>query len=79
LMTISYFLYARRLHAATWFAPLWFLVQPVAAALTFLGVRKTMMEMPTRDESSPRSSGPHPPTGKKRGRGGQTSETSRRP
>ncbi len=79
LMTISYFLYARRLHAATWFAPLWFLVQPVAAALTFLGVRKAMMEMPTRDESSPRSSGPHPPTGKKRGRGGQASETSRRP
>jgi len=42
LMTISYFLYARKLHAATWFAPLWFLVQPVAAVLTFLGVRKSL-------------------------------------
>jgi hypothetical protein len=40
LMTISYFLYARKLRAATWFAPFWFLVQPLAAILTLLGVRK---------------------------------------
>ena len=56
-MTISYFLYARRLHAATWFAPLWFLVQPVAAALTFRGVRKAMAETPP-EESLSAGSGP---------------------
>ena len=39
LMTISYFLYARRLHAAAWFAPLWFVVQPLAAILTFRAIR----------------------------------------
>ena len=42
LMTISYFLYARKLHAATWFAPLWFLVQPVAAVLTIVRVRDSL-------------------------------------
>src|SRR5262245_10764523 len=46
LMTISYFLHARRLHAATWFAPLWFLVQPVAAILTFRGIRKALAKAP---------------------------------
>ena len=40
LMTISYFLYARRLHAAAWFAPFWFVAQPLAAILTFNGIRK---------------------------------------
>jgi hypothetical protein len=49
LLTISYFLYARRLRAATWFAPLWFLVQPIAAALTFRGVRKAMASTPSKD------------------------------
>ena len=39
LMTISYFLYARRLHAASWFAPLWFVVQPVAALMTYRAIR----------------------------------------
>jgi hypothetical protein len=39
LMTISYFLYARRLHAAAWFAPFWFVAQPIAAVLTFRGIR----------------------------------------
>ena len=42
LMTISYFLYARRLHAAAWFAPFWFLVHPAAALLTYLGVRNAV-------------------------------------
>jgi hypothetical protein len=42
LMAISYFLFARKLRAATFFAPLWFLVQPVAAVLTYLGVRETL-------------------------------------
>jgi hypothetical protein len=41
LMTISYFLSARKLRAATWFAPLWFAVQPIAAFLTYLGVRSS--------------------------------------
>ena len=75
LMTISYFLHARRLHAATWFAPLWFLVQPVAAALTFRGVRKAMAGTPQKDSSRARQNGPDYPSRKKRGRG----ETSRRP
>jgi len=78
LLTISYFLYARRLRAATWFAPLWFLVQPVAAALTFRGVRKAMASTPSKDVAAVRRN-PDLPTGKKRGRGGQASETSRRP
>jgi hypothetical protein len=79
LMTISYFLYARKLRAATWFAPLWFLVQPVAALLTFRGVRRAMAEASSRDVYELRRNGSHPPTGKRRGRGGHTSETSRRP
>lgn len=40
LMAISYYLYARRLHAATWFAPLWFLAQPVASLLTFVHLQR---------------------------------------
>lgn len=51
LMTISYFLYARKLHAATWFAPLWFLVQPVAAILTFLGVRESLAHSQPGEET----------------------------
>jgi hypothetical protein len=51
LMTISYFLYARRLHAATWFAPLWFVVQPVAAVLTFLGVRQALSRSRSNTET----------------------------
>jgi hypothetical protein len=41
LMAISYFLYARRLHGAAWFAPLWFLAQPVASVLTLLHIRRS--------------------------------------
>ena len=78
LMTISYFLYARRLHAATWFAPLWFLVQPVAAALTFGGMRRAMAGTPQKPAISLRTSRLDSSKGKKRGRGGHTSETSRR-
>jgi hypothetical protein len=40
LMAISYFLYARRLHAAAWFAPFWFVVQPAAALMTLAGIRR---------------------------------------
>jgi len=79
LLTISYFLYARRLHAATWFAPFWFLVQPIAAVLTFRGIRKTLTITPSNNAGVVGRSGPDLPTGKRRGRGGQTSETSRRP
>ena len=79
LMTISYFLYARRLHAATWFAPLWFLVQPVAAVLTFRGMRKAMAGIPPKDIPAVRRGGLNSPPGRKPGRGGHTSETSRRP
>ena|SRR5688572_21409577 len=79
LMTISYFLYARRLHAATWFAPLWFLVQPVAAALTIRGMRRTMAETPRRNMPSLGRQGQDSATRRKRGQGGHASETSRRP
>ena len=44
LMAISYFLYARKLHGATWFAPLWFVAQPFATVLTLLGVRKSLAQ-----------------------------------
>ena len=72
LMTISYFLYARRLHAATWFAPLWFLVQPVAAVLTFRGVRKAMARTPSVGVSSASGSGSDRRGRSRRGRGGKT-------
>jgi len=79
LVTISYFLYARRLHAATWFAPLWFIAQPIAAALTIRGVRNALAPTPAKIVSVSRRDGPDFTTRKRRGRGGQTSETSRRP
>jgi hypothetical protein len=75
LMTISYFLYARRLHAATWFAPFWFLVQPVAAALTFHGVRKAMAGKPEKDPANVRRNGSGSPSRRKHSRG----QTSRQP
>jgi hypothetical protein len=57
LMTISYFLYARKLHGAASFAPLWFLVQPAAALLAFVGVRKALLQAhPGRKRNSPRIS-----------------------
>jgi hypothetical protein len=40
LMAISYFLYARRLGAAVWFAPLWFLSHLPASVLTILEMRR---------------------------------------
>jgi len=40
LMAISYFLFARRLRAAGWFAPLWFLSYLPAAVLTFMEIRR---------------------------------------
>src|SRR5437867_1295869 len=39
-MWISYFLFARRLHAAVWFAPLWVLSHIPAAVLTLLEMRR---------------------------------------
>ena len=40
LMWASYFLFARRLHAAVWFAPLWVLAHIPAAVLTMLEIRR---------------------------------------
>ena len=79
LLTISYFLYARRLHAATWFAPFWFLVQPIAAVLTFRGARKALTTTPFKNNPVFGKKGPDLPAGKRRGRGGQPSEPSRKP
>jgi len=72
LMTISYFLHARRLHAATWFAPLWFLVQPVAAILTFLGVRRALAKAPNKESAHRRAGSVDLPGDRRRGRGGHT-------
>ena len=40
LMWISYFLFARRLHAAVWFAPLWIISHLPAAVLTLVEIRR---------------------------------------
>jgi Glycosyl transferase family 2 len=40
LMWISYFLFARRLHAAVWFAPMWILSHLPAAVLTLAEMRR---------------------------------------
>ena len=40
LMWISYFLFARRLHAAVWFAPMWIFSHLPAAVMTLLEVRR---------------------------------------
>ena len=40
LMWISYFLFARRLYAAVWFAPFWVVSQLPAAALTLWEMRR---------------------------------------
>jgi hypothetical protein len=40
LMTTSYFLFARRLRAATWFAPFWLLSHLPAAVLTLMEMRR---------------------------------------
>lgn len=41
LMTIGYFLCARKLHAAAWFAPFWFLIQPAAAIVAIMGLQRS--------------------------------------
>jgi hypothetical protein len=44
LMAISYFLYARRLRASGWFAPLWFLSHLPASVLTIMEMRRRNRE-----------------------------------
>ncbi len=44
LMAISYFLYARRLRASVWFAPLWFLSHLPASVLTILEMRRRIRD-----------------------------------
>ena len=46
LMWISYFLFARRLHAAVWFAPLWVISHLPAAVLTLVEMRRLSRPMP---------------------------------
>ena len=41
LMAVSYFVYARRLRATGWFAPLWFISHFPAAILTLMEMRGT--------------------------------------
>jgi hypothetical protein len=77
LMTISYFLYARRLHGATWFAPLWFLSQPAAAVLTLFGVRKMVAQERLKDASLVQRVGPGSPSSRRRGGDDPARKTSR--
>jgi glycosyltransferase involved in cell wall biosynthesis len=44
LMWVSYFLFARRLHGAVWFAPLWIFSQLPAAALTLWDMHRLSKE-----------------------------------
>ncbi len=59
LMSISYFLYARRLRASGWFAPLWFLTHVPASVLTILEIRRIHRGRQTSGSDS-RSSTPRP-------------------
>ena len=68
LMTISYFLHARKLHAATWFAPFWFVVQPIAAVLMFLGVRDAVTQSRMRKETVLPGDSDSRSSGRRRGR-----------
>jgi hypothetical protein len=70
LMTISYFLHARRLHAASWCAPFWFLVQPVAEVLTLRAIRKATYG--SAFSSATRMDGGRGSTGKSSRRNGRT-------
>lgn len=61
LMAVSYFLYARRLHASSWFAPLWFLSHIPASVLTVLQMRRASGvsgALPSLSESSRRAGDP---------------------
>ena len=51
LMWISYFLFARRLYAAVWFAPFWALSQLPAAVLTLFQIRR-IKKQKTKDVAS---------------------------
>jgi hypothetical protein len=55
LMAISYYLYARRLHAAPWFAPFWFVAQPAASLLALLRLRRTRSS--AREAGAPSEAG----------------------
>ena len=46
LMATSYFCYSRRLGAATWFAPFWFLSHAMALLLTLLELRRSIPDFP---------------------------------
>lgn len=62
LMGISYYLYARRLRAAGWFAPLWFLAHIPAAILTLLSANSKGDRPRTSAPTSQRktsATGPH--------------------
>ena len=61
LMAVSYFLYARRLRAASWFAPLWFASHIPACILTILEMRRVSGgagALPSLPESSRRAGDP---------------------
>ncbi len=55
LMAISYFLYARRLRALGWFAPLWFLAHIPASFLTIIEIRRKVRERQVASAGSPSS------------------------
>jgi hypothetical protein len=55
LMAMGYFLYARRLRAAGWFAPLWFLAHMPATTITLLDIRRAVRERRALASDSPSS------------------------
>jgi hypothetical protein len=52
LMWISYFLFARRLRAAVWFAPLWVLSHLPAAVLTLVEMRRIQFAVKPKNRSA---------------------------
>jgi hypothetical protein len=77
LLAISYYLYGRRLHAAAWFAPLWFVAQLPASVLMLLqlGRLRKSSGRGRRDSASEPNS--DRPDRERRGRRGQTRESFR--
>jgi hypothetical protein len=78
LLAISYYLYGRRLHAAAWFAPLWFVAQLPASFLMLLHLGKSRKPS-GRDNGDSTSAEPNTdsPDRERRGRRGQTRESFR--
>jgi hypothetical protein len=63
LMAISYYLFARKLHATPWFAPFWFVAQPVASLLALFRILKVRSTNSLSPGVSPESGFRYPSEG----------------